>query len=135
MINNLLDNLDWVAALVGGAAYYAIGAAWYGILSKGWMQAAGLTAEEVKANFSKRVYALTFLVALIIVIFMAGLMGPSISVGDAAEFGLIIGLIFSGLTTYVHYLYTMRNKWLIFYDAGYTTIASIAAAMIYAAMS
>ncbi len=135
MINNLLDNLDWVAALAGGAAYYVIGAAWYGILGKGWMQAAGLDAEQIKANFSKRGYAITFLVELIIVIFMAGLMEPGISISDAAQFGLIIGLIFSGLTTYVHYIYTMRNKWLIFYDAGYTTIASIAAAMIYAAMS
>ena len=47
MISNLLDNLNWLAALAGGAAYYVIGAAWYGILGKGWMEAAGLTAEQI----------------------------------------------------------------------------------------
>ena len=121
MISNLLDNLNWLAALAGGAAYYVIGAAWYGILGKGWMEAAGLTAEQIKTNFNKAVYGLTFVVEIIIVAFMGGFMSAETSLSDAAQLGLVVGLIFSGLTTYVHYLYTMRKPNLIFYDAGYTT--------------
>lgn len=135
MITDLLDNLNWLAALAGGATYYVLGAIWYGALGNGWMQAAGLTVEQIKANFDKRVYGITFLVEIIIVIFMAGIMGPKITVSNAAQFGLIVGFIFSGLSTYVHYLYTMQNRKLIFYDAGYTTVASIAAAVVYALIS
>jgi Protein of unknown function (DUF1761) len=135
MISTLLDNLDWLAALAGGAAYFVFGAAWYGILGKGWMAAAGLTAEQINADFNKAYYGLTFLVECIIVAFMGGMMGQDISVSDAAQFGFIVGLIFSGLTTYVHYLYTMRNGNLIIYDAGYTTIASTIAAVVYAVVS
>lgn len=135
MISSLFDNVNWLAALAGGAAYYVIGAAWYGILGKGWMAAAGLTSEEIKTKFNKAVYGLTLLVEIIIVLFIGALMGPNLSVSDAAQFGLIIGFIFSGLTTYIHYLYTMRNGMLIFYDAGYTTIASIVAAVIYTVVS
>ena len=61
-------------------------------------------------------------------------MGQELSTGDAVQFGLVIGLIFSGLTTWIHNLYSMRSKNLILYDAGYTTIASIVAAVIYASM-
>ena len=40
MISNLLSNLDWLAVLLATVAYFVIGAAWYGILGKGWMEAA-----------------------------------------------------------------------------------------------
>ena len=134
MISNLLSNLDWLAVLLAAVAYFVIGAAWYGILGKGWMAAAGLSKDKINNNFNKSVYAVTFLIEFVVVACMAGLMGQDISAGDAAQFGLVVGLVFSGLTTWVHYLYTMQSKNLILYDAGYTTIASIVAAVIYASM-
>lgn len=134
MISNLLSNLDWLAVLVATVAYFIIGAAWYGVLGKGWMEAAGLSRDQINNNFNKAVYGVTFIIEFVIVAFMGGLMGQDLGTGDAVQFGLIVGLIFSGLTTWIHYLYTMRSKNLIFYDAGYTTIASIVAAVIYASM-
>lgn len=134
MISNLLSNLDWFAVLLATVAYFVIGAAWYGILGKGWMEAAGLSKDQINNNFNKAIYGVTFLLEFVIVACMCGLMGQELSTSDAVQFGLVIGLIFSGLTTWIHNLYSMRSKNLILYDAGYTTIASIVAAVIYASM-
>ncbi len=132
MIQNMFSDLNWLAVLAGGAVYYIIGAAWYGLMGKGWMEAAGLKMEEIQQNFNKAAYGMTLVLELIIAACMAGLMsiiGPEngLSFPDALQFGLVVGLVFSGLTTYIHYIYSMRKKQLILYDAGYTTIASIAA--------
>ena len=135
MIQNMFSDLNWLAVLAGGATYYIIGAAWYGFMGKGWMEAAGLKLEEIQSNFNKAAYGITFVLEIIIAACMAGVMsiiGPEtgLTLADAMQFGLIVGLIFSGLTTQVHYIYSMRKKHLILYDAGYTTVASIAACAV-----
>jgi hypothetical protein len=53
-----------------------------------------------------------------------------IHVIDAAQFGLVAGLMFSGFTTWVHYMYTGQKRNLYLIDAGYTTLASIVACVI-----
>lgn len=61
-------------------------------------------------------------------------MPDGIPVADAVEYGLLVGLILSGFTTWVHYMYTSQNRDLYWIDAGYTTIASVIAAVILAVM-
>lgn len=132
----MFNDINWLAALAGGVAYFIFGAMWYGILGKGWMAAAGLTAEQINANFKKSNYGVTLAMQLIIGICLAGLMQmvgcseAGLSLGDAAQLGLVVGLVFSGLTTWVHYIYSMQKGALIWYDMGYTTLATIIAAVV-----
>ncbi len=136
MIQQMLSDMNWLAALAGGVTYFICGAVWYGVLGNGWMAAAGLTAERIRADFKKSNYGVTLFMQLIIGIAMAGLMsliggsGSGLSLADAAQFGLVVGLVFSGLTTWVHYIYSMQKPALIWYDLGYTTVASILAAVV-----
>lgn len=134
MLSNLFQNVNWLAVLVASAAYYVIGALWYTILGNGWMKAAGLSREVIRQDFNKVGYLITFLAEIILVAFMAGLISfmKLNSASEGAQFGLIVGLIFSGLTTYIHYIYAMRPRMLIWFDAGYTTVASMVAGMILA---
>lgn len=133
MIKQLFDQSDWLATLVAAVAYWVIGAAWYGILGKRWMTAAKLTKEKIDAG-SKIIYLYTFILELVIVMAMSMMGANVMTTSDAIQFGLIIGLIFSGFTTWVHYMYTSQSKDLYWIDAGYTTIASIVAAVILSMM-
>jgi hypothetical protein len=136
MIQSLLSDLNWLAALAGGVSYFIFGAIWYGVLGKGWMAAAGLTSEQIQKNFKKSNYGITMAMQLVIGIVLAGFMQhicmseAGLTFGDAAQLGFIIGLVFSGLTTWVHYIYSMQKSNLIWYDLGYTTIATTIAAMV-----
>jgi hypothetical protein len=133
MIKQLFDQSDWLATLVAAIAYWVIGAVWYGILGKRWMTAANLTKDRIDAS-SKIVYLYTFILELVIVMAMSAMGANAMTTGDAIQFGLIIGLIFSAFTTWVHYMYTLQSKDLYWIDAGYTTIASIVAAVILSMM-
>lgn len=131
MLNLLFDQANWIATLAAAAAYWIIGAMWYGMLGKKWMAAANLTKEKIDAG-SKIIYLYTFILEFIIVMAMSAIMTACAvsTTTDAVEFGLITGLILSGFTTWVHYMYTGQKKDLYWIDAGYTTIASIVAAII-----
>lgn len=81
-----MDYLAVVAAAIGG---YAFGAVWYMALSKPWMEAAGLTEEQVKAG-GARPYAIAFISALLV----AGMMRHAFAQAgiDAPGKGLLAGL-------------------------------------------
>lgn len=131
MLSQLFNQSNWLPILLAAVAYWVIGALWYGILGKRWMAAAGLTKEKIQAS-SKIVYLYSFLLEFIIVLVMATIVNTCgmTKLSDAAELGLLIGLVLSGFTTWVHYMYTGQKKDLYWIDAGYTTIASIAACVI-----
>jgi len=133
MIKSLFDQSDWLATIVAAVAYWVIGALWYGALGKRWMTAAKLTKEQIDAS-SKIVYLYTFILELVIVMAMSAMGANMLDISNAIQFGLIVGLIFSGFTTWVHYMYTSQSKDLYWIDAGYTTIASIVAAVILSVM-
>ena len=44
-------DFNWLAILVSGLAVMVIGSAWYGAFSKPWMEAAGISAQNLKASF------------------------------------------------------------------------------------
>lgn len=131
MLSQLFNQSNWLAIIIAAVAYWVIGALWYGLLGKRWMVAAGLTKEKIAAS-SKIVYLYTFILEFIIVLVMATIINACgmTKLSDAAELGLLIGLVLSGFTTWVHYMYTGQKKDLFWIDAGYTTIASISACVI-----
>ncbi|MFN0275897.1 MAG: DUF1761 domain-containing protein [Chitinophagales bacterium] len=135
MLNDLLNQDNWLSVLLAAVAYWVVGAIWYGVLGKTWMNAANLTKEKIDSG-SKIIYLYTFILEFIIVLAMGTLMDASgiIHVSDAVQFGAIVGLILSGFTTWVHYMYTGQKRDLYWIDAGYTTIASIVACVILTVM-
>ncbi len=133
MLKAYFDQSDWLATIVAAVAYWVIGAIWYGVLGKRWMTAAGLTKEKIDAS-SKMVYLYTFILELLIVMAMSMFGANNLEIGDAIELGLIVGLVFSGFTTWIHYMYTSQKSDLYWIDAGYTTIASIVACIVLSVM-
>lgn len=131
MLKELFQQSNWLAIFIGAAAYWLIGALWYTMFGKKWMVAAGLSKEKIDAS-SKIIYLYTFLIEVLIVLAMATLINALMitEISEAIQFGILIGLIFSGFTTWVHYMYTSQKKDLFWIDAGYTTLASVVVSVL-----
>ncbi|MFT4716681.1 MAG: hypothetical protein ACI861_002526 [Paracoccaceae bacterium] len=61
--------MEYVGVIVAAVASYAFGAAWYMILGKQWMEAAGISAEDVnKKNPTP------FIISFVMTLLVAGMM-------------------------------------------------------------
>lgn len=71
--------LSYIAVLIAAVVAWIVGAAWYGVLSKPWMAAAGLTRETANDPATKRMspvpLILAFIGEVIMAYLLAGLIG------------------------------------------------------------
>ncbi|MEZ5013773.1 MAG: DUF1761 domain-containing protein, partial [Chitinophagales bacterium] len=102
MLEQLFKQDNWLAVLLATAAYFVFGAIWYGALGKQWMAAANLTREKI-ATGPKLLYLYTFIIEGIVVMAMSAILHSLgiTSIGDAIQFGLVVGLILGTMTTWI----------------------------------
>jgi hypothetical protein len=95
----MFDGINLLAVLAAGIASFVAGAAWYGVLGKLWMRAAGLTKEQTRP--SVLLFAGTFLCQLLMAFVFAGLIyhaGPvSVANGLLSAALVWVGLIATSL--------------------------------------
>lgn len=89
-----LSNINYIAIIVAAVAGMISGAVWYGVFSKPWMKAAGVTEEQVQGG-GKAIYLVAILAQIIIAYMLSTLFGhfPSASLMDGvmAAFFLWLG--------------------------------------------
>ncbi|AGI70114.1 hypothetical protein OAN307_c47690 [Octadecabacter antarcticus 307] len=117
--------MDFIAVIVAAFAGFAFGAAWYMTLSKPWMDAAG-----IKANENGRPEGATmvpYVMALVAMILVSGMMRHTFAlsgietVGKGLISGLGIGLFFISPWIMINNGYTNRPFKLTLIDSGYAT--------------
>src|SRR5258705_7114267 len=100
MNTELFSHLNWLAILVAGVAYVALGAIWYSFIFKNaWIKASGVNAND--QNMKKGV-AQTMLASLVLMIiaslglalFLSKIEGAT-SWMSGAKVGLVAGVCFS----------------------------------------
>ena len=130
MLSEFIANANWLAILVATLIYFVIGAVWYGVFAKPWMEAVGKTKEQLQGG-SKLVYVYTFVYLLFICFILCGIICSMDIEGFGAglELGLIISIAFSAGTCAVNNMFAQRPLNLFLVDSGYhitgITIASI----------
>jgi hypothetical protein len=67
--------INYLAVLVAGVAGWLVGAAWYGVLGKAWMDAAGISPPEGGRHMPIGPMILSFFALLLMALMLAGLMG------------------------------------------------------------
>lgn len=118
------------AALVG----WLIGAAWYGILGKQWMNALGWSDEE-KASKSKSPIGpmIISFIALVIMAYMLssimGHVGP-LTIRNGAIAGALSWLGFTITTMTVNNAFQMRKPMLTIIDGGHWLVALVVQGMV-----
>ena len=119
------SHVNYVAVMLAAAASFVFGGIWYGVFSKQWMQAAGLTIEDIKPGKGPVLapYINAFLAELVMAFMFAGLLGTLGSGVASVQAGLImgamlwLGFIMSSLV--VNHAFQGAPKALTFIDGGH----------------
>lgn len=107
--------------LAGAAAFFAVGALWYGVLfSKLWQRAAGLTNSQLQAGNMGLIFALTFAFEMLIAMVLWHLVArtdPPPHVVMMMATGFAAGVMIPAIG--INYLYLRKPLALFLIDAGH----------------
>ena len=136
MGTDVFSHLPWLAILVAGVAYFALGAVWYSFIFKNaWIKASGVNVND--PNMKKGV-AQTMLASLVLMIVAS--LGLALFLSKTgvdswmtgAKVGLVAGVCFSATSICISYLYEKRPWMLHFINAGYNVAGCVVAGIILA---
>jgi len=84
--------INWLAVLAASLVGFVIGAIWYGpLFGKAWMKIVGLTEKDAaNANMGK-IYAMCFVLQLIMATNLAMFLGPEWTLVTVTLYGFLIG--------------------------------------------
>ena len=110
--------INYIAVLAAAVAAFVFGAVWYGVLSKQWMAAVGMT-EQPKQD--PKLYALTFVCQLVTAYFLAGVMGhiAQVSVKGGIITAAFVWLGFVLTTQIVNHRFQGQKWSLTLIDCGH----------------
>lgn len=118
--------VNFVAVIVATIAAMALGAVWYGALAKPWMEANGLTLDDLKGPDGRpKGGAGPYLVAGLSKLVMAFCLGrllalvDAVSVGNGIALGLFLWIGFVATTLSVNHRFQMKPWALTVIDGGY----------------
>ncbi len=116
-----INYLAVIAAAVGG---FLFGGAWYGVLSRSWVDAVGKTEAELKSGASMPIlFATTFAALLVMAWVLAGLighLGPGrVTLLNGIISGAFAWLGFVATTLVVNHGYQRASRTLTLIDGGH----------------
>lgn len=136
MNTGLLSDINWLAVLVAGLAYFALGALWYSVLfGSAWIKLTGVNMDD--PNIKKgtaQIMAGSFILMVIVSVGLAILitrLGPS-GWMSGLKVGLIAGICFSATAISISYLYEKRPFGLHLINGMYNIVGSVIAGIIIA---
>lgn len=134
MDTSIFSNINWLAVLVAGVAYFALGALWYSALfGKAWIKLSGVNVND--PNAKKGVGAIMFTSFILMVIASIGLALFISKIGtynwmSGAKVGLVAGICFSATAISISYLYEKKPFGLHMINGAYNVIGCIIAGII-----
>jgi hypothetical protein len=136
MNSDLLSHINWLAVLVGGLAYFVLGAIWYSFLFRNaWIKATGINVNDPNA---KKGVAQTMIASLVLMIVASAGLGILITkIGSSGwmsgcKVGLIAGICFSATSICISYLYEKRPLALHLINGFYNIFGCVIAGIIIA---
>jgi len=136
MGTDVFSHLPWLAILVAGVAYFALGAVWYSFIFKdAWIKASGVNVND--PNMKKGVAQIMLASLVLMIVASLGLALFLSKTGvtswmSGAKVGLVAGICFSATSICISYLYEKRPWMLHFINAGYNVAGCVIAGIILA---
>lgn len=135
MNTSFLDGINWLAVVVAGLAYFALGAIWYSFLfSKQWIKSSGVDVNDpsMKTGMAQTMgtSAVLMTVTALGIAILANRMGITACWMSGLKLGAITGLLLGTTAISISYLYEKRPLALYLINGGYTLLGNIIAAII-----
>ena len=112
MDTELFTQINWLAVLAAGVAYFLLGAIWYSLLFKNaWIRASGVNPND--PNMKTGVAGIMFTSLVLMIIASIGLALlltkiPSAGWMTGLKLGLVVGICFSATGISISYLYEKK---------------------------
>jgi len=115
-----LSTLNWLAVLVAALSSFLIGGVWYSpiLFAKPWMADSGLSEDDTKQG-APRIFATSFVLALIIAFNLAAFLGPDAGLAWGASAGGLAGFGWVAASMGTTYAFERKPLRLFLIDAGY----------------
>ena len=114
--------------LAGAAAFFVVGALWYGVIfGKAWQKAAGMTDEQVQSGNMALIFGLTFLFEMLIAMVLWHLVArtnPAPHVVMMMSMGFAVGIMIPAIG--INYLYLRKTLMHFLIDAGHFLVGMAA---------
>ena len=114
--------------LAGTAAFFVVGAIWYGVIfGKAWQKAVGLSDEDIQTGNMVVIFGLTFLFEMLIAMVLWHLIartGPAPHVVMMMSVGFALGVMAPAIG--INYLYQRRSGLLFAIDVGHFVVGMAA---------
>ena len=135
--------VNWLAVVLGAAAFFVVGAVWYGLLfGKAWQRELGISAADVAATKARggghmaKIMGLCFVAELMIAWLLAHLIArtspePHVIMMFAGGFGTFL----MTPTLAINYLYQNRSLKLFAIDAGHCIVGMLAMGGVFVVLS
>ena len=90
---DVLSEINWLAVVVGGVIYFALGALWYSpmLFARPWQRAIGWDPERTPPQMSATTYVVPF-IAYLVMAAAVGIIAAAVGSDDLTE-GVILGLV------------------------------------------
>lgn len=136
MNSALFSNINWLAVLVGGLAYFMLGAVWYsGLFGKAWIRLAGINMNDPNAKKGVAQIMMSSFVLMVVVSVGLGILITRIGSSGwmtGLKVGLIAGICFSATAISISYLYEKRPLGLHLINGAYNILGCVLAGIIIA---
>jgi len=130
--------MEFVNVLVAAAVGFGVGAVWYGVLAKTWMEASGVEVGE-DGKPANNADPMPYIMGFLAMVLVAGMMRHVFelsgieTMGKGFLSGLGIGLFLAAPWLMICYGFAGRPRKLLLIDGGYAAIGSAAIGLILAA--
>ncbi|SHN50965.1 DUF1761 domain-containing protein [Erythrobacter sanguineus] len=122
--------------LAGTAAFFGVGALWYGVLfSKPWQRAAGLSDAQLKSGNMALIFGLTFAFEMLIAMVLWHLIArtdPPAFVVMMMAVGFAVGVMIPAVG--INYLYLRKPLAMFLIDAGHLLVGMAAMGGVFIAL-
>lgn len=130
-----LDGINWLAVVVAGLAYFALGAIWYSFLfSKQWIKSSGVDVNNPKMKEGMAATmgssAVLMILTAVGIAILANKLELSACWMSGVKLGAVTGLLLGSTAISISYLYEKRPLALYLINGGYTLLGNIIAAII-----
>ncbi len=130
-----LDGINWLAVVVAGLAYFALGAIWYSFLfSKQWIKSSGVNVNDPKMKEGMAATmgssAVLMILTAVGIAILANKLELSACWMSGVKLGAVTGLLLGSTAISISYLYEKRPLALYLINGGYTLLGNIIAATI-----
>ena len=132
---NSLQHLHWLPVLLGGLAYFMLGALWYSklLFAPKWLEYTKIDVNDPEAKKGVAVIFIGSFVLMMLTSFAIGVLAYKLHITGwmlGAKLGLFTGTLLGTTAIAISYLYEKRPFGLYLINGGYTIVGSIIAGII-----